>query len=139
MLVVGVTSRREREERLPSLLCGGGGAKGYRAGVLTNSWLGDGASISGSSSVSPSSFCRFVCPSSVCVCSSLFIWWSTSSFYRPRRGSVSDGFLEKESPGNGRIECSTLVKSRASVSLGSSGSSCILYSILCGHHGTRAP
>jgi hypothetical protein len=40
MLVVGVTSGREREEKLLSLLHGGGGAKGYRAGVITK-WLFD--------------------------------------------------------------------------------------------------
>jgi hypothetical protein len=41
-LVVGVTSEKKREERLSSLLCGGDGAKGYKAGVLTKSWLGEG-------------------------------------------------------------------------------------------------
>jgi hypothetical protein len=56
MLVVGVTSGRDREEKLPSLLCGGGGDKGYRAGVLTKSWLGDGALASRFSSMRPHSF-----------------------------------------------------------------------------------
>jgi hypothetical protein len=46
MLVVEVTSGREREERLLGLLCGGGGAKGYRSGVLTKSWLGNEAPVS---------------------------------------------------------------------------------------------
>jgi hypothetical protein len=44
MFVVEVTSERER---LPSLLCGEGEAKGYRARVLTKSWLSGGALASG--------------------------------------------------------------------------------------------
>jgi hypothetical protein len=56
MLVIGVTSGREREERLPSLLCGGGGAKGYRAEVLTKSCLGGGAPAFRSSSMHPPPF-----------------------------------------------------------------------------------
>jgi hypothetical protein len=49
MLVLGVISRREMEEKLPSLLYGGGGPKGYRVGVLTKPWLSVGAPVSGSS------------------------------------------------------------------------------------------
>jgi hypothetical protein len=37
-----------------------------------------------------------------------FIWGPTSSIYRPRRGSVSGGFLKKESSGDGKTECSIL-------------------------------
>jgi hypothetical protein len=71
MLIVEVTSGQEREGRLPSLLCGGGRAKGYRAGVLTKSWLGSRAPTSGSLSMRPPSFRRFVVstcvPSSMCL------------------------------------------------------------------------
>jgi hypothetical protein len=49
MLIVGVTSGLEREEKLPSILCGGGGPKGYKAEVLTKPWHDGGASLSGSS------------------------------------------------------------------------------------------
>jgi hypothetical protein len=125
MLVVGVTSAREREERLISLLCGRGRAKGYRAGVLTKSWLGDGASA-------------FLLLSSICP-SALCLWCPSSSFYRSRRGSTIDVFLEKKSPGDGKIECSTLVKSRASMSIWAAWSSHILYGGWRGQRGTHAP
>jgi hypothetical protein len=94
MLVVGVTRGEERQERLTSLLCGGSGAEGYRAGVMSKSWHGDRAPVSGSSSMPPS-FRRSVRLSSVCACVCPVGWWSTSSFYRPRRGSAIGGFLEK--------------------------------------------
>jgi hypothetical protein len=142
MLVVWVTGGRERKENLPSLLCGGGGDKGCRAGVLTKPWLGGGAPVSRSSllvlvdasslllSVHPPSvsswlFRRSVVPPSVCGPS--IGLWLTSSFYKPRRGSPVDGFLEKESPRNGKTERFTLVKSRASISIWVAWSSCVLY------------
>jgi hypothetical protein len=106
ILIVGVISGRETEEKLPSLLCGGGEPKGYRARVLTKPCLGGGAPVSWSSllvliSASPSSL----------------LPWPTSSFYRPRRGSTLGGSLEKESPDDGKTKHSTPVKSCSSVSV----------------------
>jgi hypothetical protein len=112
MLVVGVTSGREREEKLASLLRGGGGAKGYRARVLTRPWLCSGASVSGSSLMHPSSFRWFIL-SPV----HLFVWWPTFFFYRPRRGSTIGGFLVKESLGDSKTEHLNLVKSCLSMSV----------------------
>jgi hypothetical protein len=69
MLVVGVTSRQERMEKLPSLLCGGGGANDNKAIVLIKSWLGGGAPVSRYLLlvlIDASSLLSSVCPSSSC-------------------------------------------------------------------------
>jgi hypothetical protein len=86
------------------------------SGVITKYWFGGGTPTSGSSSVRPPSSHRSVVFMSRCssgrllVCLfaprvvPLFVRGLTSSFYRPRRGSSSDGFLKKESLDDGKTD-----------------------------------
>jgi hypothetical protein len=83
MLVVEVTSGREREERLPGLLCGGGGAKGYRVGVLSLGLATGLESPSLRRCLPP----PFIGTSVRLLCVSLSD--GRPSFYRPRRGRPS--------------------------------------------------
>jgi hypothetical protein len=102
MLVVVVTSEREREERLPSLLCMGG-TKDYGTEVLYEAL----APVSRSSGLVERVWLPYVkCPSGL-----LFRLVTTSSFYRPRWGSPAGSFLKKELLHYGKTECFTLVRS----------------------------
>jgi hypothetical protein len=94
MLVVGVTSQREREE-LPSLLCIVG-CKDYEFGVhcLAKPW----ASLR--------------CALRLCLrCPFSPLLSRPSPFYRPRRELVKGSFSWKESLRCGRTKRSSLVKS----------------------------
>jgi hypothetical protein len=64
----------------------------------------------------------------------------SSSFYRPRRGPASVGFLNKEPPSDGKTERSTMgVKPHVLMGARVAWLSCILYGRRCGQRGAQVP